>query len=219
MTARTTLMLAATTLLALTAPGEEAAAQTNPAHTHMGHVADGFRGTPDGQGLLPTAVAEAEVAATHAGLAARDLSNLDGMKRHAGHVLHAVDPSQVENGPGAGYGVIRAAQGVVQHIELAAGAEGASDNVKTHATHVATSARNTVRRAQRIAELAQEIQAAQSASAAAPLMEEMNTLAQALVAGVDANGDGRVGWQEGEGGLAAAQTHMGLMKRGEGMGG
>jgi len=38
-----------------------AMAQESPAHAHMGHVADGFGNTPDGEGLLPTAIAEAEV--------------------------------------------------------------------------------------------------------------------------------------------------------------
>lgn len=191
--------------------GAPAAAQANP---HVGHVAEGFRGTPNGQGLLPTAIAEAEVAAQHAALAARDLEDLNGMKRHAGHVLHAVDPAEGSSGPGAGYGVKRAAEGVAQHIELAARADGASDAVKTHATHIATSARNTAQRAEQIAELARQIEDASETTEAADAVREMNELAQALVAGVDANGDGRVGWQEGEGGLQQAQTHLGLLQGG-----
>ena len=88
-------------LMALAVVGfaTDAAAQDSPAHAHMGHVADGFRGTPDGMGLLPAAIAEAEVAAMHAGLAARDLTSLDAMKRHTGHVQHAVEmlsPAEVE---------------------------------------------------------------------------------------------------------------------------
>jgi hypothetical protein len=194
-------------------------AQSNPAHTHMGHVSDGFRGTPEGQGLLPTAVAEAEIAARHAGLAARDPSNLEAMQNHTRHVLHAIDPSTVENGPGLGYGVKPAAAGVARHIELAAAAEGASDAVTTHATHVATAAGNVVARSDRIIELGNQILAATSASDAASTLEELNAVAQQLVPGTDANGDGRTGWQEGEGGLEQAQTHMGLMRTAEGLGG
>ncbi len=186
-------------------------------HAHIGHVGDGWNDTPDGMGLLPTAVAEAGVAASHAGYAMRDLSNLDAMQGHARHVLHAVDPSAVDGGPGAGYGVIKAATGAARHIELAARADGAPDGVKTHATHVATSARNAVTRAERIAVLAGQIAAARTADAAAPLVREMAALATALVDGVDANSDGRVGWQEGEGGLAVAETHLGLLKRAAGM--
>lgn len=196
--------------------GAAPALAQNPAHTHMGHVADAFRATPDGQGLLPTAVAEAEIAAQHAGLAARDPNNLEGMKRHMGHVLHALDPSLVESGPGKGFGVKAAAAGVVQHIELAAGSEGASDNVKTHASHVATAARNVQRWTDEAISLAQEIQDATDNSAA-DLLAEVVELTNAIVSGQDANGDGRVGWQEGEGGLAQATQHMTLMKNGEGM--
>jgi hypothetical protein len=190
----------------------------NPSHAHIGHVADGFRSTPDGQGLLPAGVAEAQVAAQHAGFAARDPNNLDGMKRHMGHVIHALDPSQVESGPGAGFGVKAAAAGVVRHIELAAGSDGASDNVKTHANHVATAARNVERWADEAIALANEVLDATDNSAA-DLVAEIEELTDAILNGRDANGDGRVGWQEGEGGLEQATFHVNAMKRGEGLGG
>ena len=192
-------------------------AQGNAAHAHIGHVMDGFRDTPDGQGLLPTAIAEAKIAAQHAALAAKDPSNLDAMKRHTGHVLNAVDPTELENGPGLGYGVKQAAAGAARHIELAAKSDGASRGVMTHSEHVATSANNTVQRADEIIALAKEIQMASSASAASALVGQLNTLAEQLITGLDANGDGRTGWQAGEGGLQQAEQHMNLMKKGEGL--
>ena len=76
------------------------AEQANAAHTHIGHVMDGWGDTPDGQGLLPAAIAEATIAAQHAAFAAKDPSNLDAMKLHAAHVLQSVDPEQISNGPG-----------------------------------------------------------------------------------------------------------------------
>lgn len=197
---------------------ERATAQDGPGHNHIGHVADGFRGTPDGMGLLPTAMAEAEVAAQHAGLAARDLTDLAGMKRHVGHVLNALDPAQMESGPGLGYGVLPAVNGAVRHIELAAAADGASDGVKAHSVHVATSARNTAQRAERAIELAKGIMEAMSAADAAVMMEDLLAIAEQLLTGLDADGNGSIGWQEGEGGLEQALTHVDLMKRGEGIG-
>jgi hypothetical protein len=214
--AGTAAALAAATAFTVAVP---AAAQQSPAHAHMGHVADGFGNTPEGAGLLPTALSEAAVAQQHAMLALRNTEDLDAMKRHAGHVLHAVDPSRIEQGPGAGYGVVRAASGIIQHIEMAGAHETASENVATHATHVASSARNAVARAEEIADLAVRVTAATSAAEAAPLMEELAALTDRLVAGYDANGDERIGWQEGEGGLEQAELHINLMKRGEGMGG
>ena len=188
----------------------------NPAHTHMGHVADGFSGTPDGQGLLPTAKAEAEILARHAGLMARDPSNLEAVKLHSGHVLHAADPGEVESGPGLGFGLKPAAAGVARHIELASGSDGASDNIKTHAIHIATSANNTVSRADEIIMLARLLQEASEAGPdVSQLVERLETTAEQLQGGYDANGDGRTGWQQGEGGLDQAETHMGLMELGE----
>ena len=164
------------------------AEQGGAGHNHIGHVADAWNDTPEGQGLLPTALAEARIAARHAGLAAGDTSNLEAMKSHTGHVLHAVDPTAIENGPGLGYGVKRAAEGAAKHIQAAAGSDGASQAITTHATHVATSAQNTVTRADEIVMLAQKIQGASTASAAAPLVQELNTLSQQLVDGTDARG-------------------------------
>jgi hypothetical protein len=183
--------------------------------THIGHVVNAFGDTPNGQALLPTAMIEARTAAQHAGLAARTPTNLDAMKLHASHVINAVDPSVVATGPGLGYGVKKAALGVATHIELAAKAAGASPNVIMHATHVATSARNTVQRADQVVALAQKIQAAESAADAAALVSQLVSLTQQLIAGADANGDGRITWEQGEGGLQQAQEHVILMVAGE----
>lgn len=219
-----------TLLIALVGLGltiaQDAAAQDNPVHSHIGHIADGFRGTPDGIGLLATAIAEAEIAAKHAGIAAQNPKNLAGMKRHMNHVLHALDPEEVKaldrvatagNGPGAGYGVLAAARGVVRHMGFAAGSEGASDAVKTHSNHVATSAQNTVDRVLQMVGLARAIQEASSASDAAPIVEELVAIGAQLTAGNDANGDGGVSWQEGEGGLDTAQIHVNIIKSLEGI--
>ncbi len=39
----------------------------NMAHAHIGHVATGWKDTPDKKGLLPTAVAEAKIGSIRAG--------------------------------------------------------------------------------------------------------------------------------------------------------
>jgi hypothetical protein len=191
-------------------------AQQDMVKTHIGHVTTAFNGTPNGQGLLPAALAEAKIAAQHAALAAKSEGNLDGMKLHAGHVIHAVDPTIEMKGPGLNYGVKRAAQGVAQHIELAAKSPGASKNVLTHSNHVATSAGNVVKWSDEVIAAAQAVRSATDAKAAAAQVAQLNTLAQQLASGVDADKNGQIGWQAGEGGLQQAEMHMNLLLKGEG---
>jgi hypothetical protein len=186
-----------------------------PVGTHIGHVVNMFGDTPGGVGLLPMAITEARTASQHAGLGARDPNNLDAMKLHAGHVVHALDPSVVSSGPGRGYGAKRAALGVASHIDLAAKAQGASQNVITHANHIGTAAKSAAARADQVVAIARQIQMATTAADAAKLYSQMVPLAQQLYDGFDANSDGRVGWQEGEGGLAQAEQHIMLMLNGE----
>lgn len=186
---------------------------------HIGHIVNAFAEAPMGMGLLPTAMAEARVAIQHAALAARNPSNLDAMKLHAGHVINAIDPTIVPKGPGLGYGVKKAAEGIATHIELAAKAPGASENVKMHAEHVAAAARNSVQRSDQIVALAKQIQAATSAADAAALVSQLVSLTNELVAGKDINADGRVGMEPGEGGLQQCDEHIKLLLAGEKLGG
>lgn len=182
-----------------------------PMGMHIGHVMNSFADTPKMLGLLPTAMEEARTASVHAGLAARDPENLGAMKTHAGHVINAIDPTVVAAGPGLGYGVKRAALGVATHMDLAAKAAGASESAIMHAGHVATSARNTVQRADAIVALGQKIQASSSASEAAALVSQLVSLANELVLGKDADADGKVTWKDGEGGLQQCNEHVRLI--------
>ncbi|MGR3343493.1 MAG: hypothetical protein ACU0DI_09780 [Paracoccaceae bacterium] len=209
--------LAATALFLSTVVlgGMTAAQAQNMAHVHMGHVSEAWNDTPDGMGLLPTAIAEAEIAVIHANLAAQQLDNLDWMKTHSLHVLHAIDASAIDAGPGLGYGVTKAASGVVKHIGFATEAEEATENVTLHAVHITSSANNTLARIAELVGNINAIQAASSASAAAPAVEQLLRHAIQLLDGRDANGDGSVSWNEDEGGLRNTEKHMGFMRDGE----
>jgi len=218
--ARTTFDAVIAQLTGVPTPGQVAPANAQVANLppgavgmHIGHVVNSFSDTPNMAGLLPTAIGEASVAAQHAMLAARAPGNLDQMKLHAGHVIHAIDPTVVTSGPGRGYGLVKAATGVATHIELAAKAPGASPNVILHANHIAKASRNTAQRADSMLVLAKAIRAATSADEAAKLVNQLASLAPQLMAGMDVNGDGRITWDEG--GLQTAQDHVNLMLQGE----
>ena len=192
------------------------AQQPTTVHAHIGHVMTAFNDTPKGLGLLPAAEAEAQIIAQHAALAARSTADLDAMKLHVRHVLHAIDPTLTENkGPGLGYGLKKAVAAATYHIEMAAKDKDASPNVKTHSAHVVASNTNTTRRADELIDLAQRLRNSNAVAEAAALVAQINAVATALIPGVDANNDGRVSWEPGEGGLQQALMHMALMKKGE----
>ena len=214
----TTCALALVAVTASAAVASQAVAQANASHAHIGHVADSWGDTPDGMGLLPTAKAEADIAATHARLAV-NASDLAGIQQHIGHVIHTIDPETAEGGPGKGYGMVKAAQGAVRHIRLAADAEGASDNVKLHATHVAASASNVAEWGLVVVERGRAIQETDDLEHAKALAEEVQALLAKILAGYDEDGDGRVSWGPSEGGLEQAAFHLDLMKQGEGLSG
>jgi hypothetical protein len=196
--------------------GGRGAAQT-AIRTHVGHVADAFESTPEGRGLVPTAIAEAELAQRHAALAAGDTSNLEAMKLHVGHVLHAVDPTVVTSGPGLGFGLKQAAEGAIQHLRLAEDTEGASTAVRARARSVRWAMMNVLDRANEIIELGNRIQAATTASEAAELLPELTELTDAVIEGVDANNDGGIGYRRGEGGLDVASQYLATLKRDAGV--
>lgn len=201
-------------LLAALATGA-AAQERTMAHAHMGHVMAGWQDTPDGQGLLPAAIAEADIALQHAGLAARDPSDLQAMQAHAGHVLHALAPTRVDAGPGLGYGLIKAAKAAAQHVSLAAQADSATAAIEAHSTHVGTALDNVAGWSERAAGLAESIRGASDPAAAAEAVSDLAEITEWIRNGRDADGDGRASWQEGEGGLAQARRHMQLMYEAE----
>ncbi len=192
------------------------AQQGREAPRHVAHVSTGFGSTPDGMGLAATATTEAGIAMLHANFAAGDLSDLAAMRRHAGHVLHALDPAEGARGPGLGFGLIRAAEGVATHVELAAGADGASASLRRHAQHVATVARTVVERAEEAAAVARRLQTAPSIRRASPLVAELRLLTYQLVEGGDSNGDGNLSL-EGEAGVQQLEAHVYLILEGEGV--
>ncbi len=178
------------------------------AGTHIGHVVNSFADTPSRMGLLPVAFSEARTASQHAGLATK-AQTLDAMKLHAGHVINAMDPTIVAAGPGLGYGMKKAALAAANHIELAAKAAGASQNVIMHSAHIAKAATNAAARADQIIDLAKKVQAATTMPEAAALLSQIVSLCDQALAGVDSKGDGRVTWETG--GLNQAQEHVNLM--------
>jgi hypothetical protein len=190
-------------------------AEMDRGHAHILQVSDAFAGAPGGQGLLRIALAEGEIAALHADLAFQAVNSLSDVRLHVEHMLHALDPAIVFEGPGLGYGLRRATEESLLHIEMAAASEGASDNLRTHAAYIGATLRAVLNRADQMVGLARDIQMAGSASATGPMLARLSELGSALVPGRDLDRDRLVEWQGDEGGLRQAAQHMTLLKRGE----
>jgi len=171
-----------------------------PAHLHIGHVMTNWRDTPGSRGFLPVAIDEARVAVLHAGLAAKS-ATLDDIKLHAGHVLNALDPAIEPKGPGAGYGVKKAAAGALQHLDFAATADGATANITTHARQVSSSLSNVVQWVDQAIGTAQKIRAATDAAAATALAAELTASMRRI----------------SDEGLKPAETHMTTILKAEGL--
>ena len=120
-------------------------------------------------------------------------------------------------GPGLGYGVVKAAQGVAAHIGFSAASDDASDNVRAHAVHISTSTGNVVGWAEAALKFAARVKSATYRNTTQFNAGKIVKLLRQIVNGVDANEDGSVSWEEGEGGLAQAEQHMGFMLKGEGL--
>jgi hypothetical protein len=150
-----------------------------PAHLHLGHVMTNWRDTPGTRGFLPVAIDEARVAVLHAKLAAKGAS-LDEVKLHAGHVLNALDPSVEPKGPGAGYGVKKAATGAQQHLDFSVKAEGATANVTSHAAQVSDLLARALQSVDQGAALVQRIRASTDATEAGRLASDLSALVQKL---------------------------------------
>ncbi len=188
------------------------------ARAHIGHVMTGWKDTPDGKGLLPVAIEEAEIALAHAEFAAKKPNDLKWMQTHIEHVMHAVDPSTVEiTAPGLGYGVRKAAAGGKAHVEFAAKSKDANENVMLHAQHVAASSGNTYWRVDAIVATGKRVLADDTAERAAPRVQDILVMVTEILDGFDENGDGKVTWHKEEGGLSEAKKHMGFMMTAEKM--
>lgn len=173
------------------------ALQDNTALTHVHHIATSFPGAPEARGLAVTIAGEANTAMLHANFAAGDLGNVDAMKTHVRHVLHALDPEQEGEGPGLGFGVRPAAEAIIVHIELAMNTPSASDAVLTHGARVAGAGRATVARVERMIEVARQALAAESAADVARQVEVLRELALQLDTGEGQENPGIVNLEDG----------------------
>ena len=182
------------------------------AQDHLKHITDSWKDTPGSVGLLAILEQEAQTAASHAKYALGDKKDVSTAKTHIPHVQNAIDPSIVTKGPGKGYGALKAAQGIAQHMGFAANAPDASDGLKMHSVHVITSATNVVDWCNQIMAKSAKVFLPGMDKDAMQATAEIADMTQWILNGHDANGDGKISWEKGEGGIAQLKQHLGFIK-------
>lgn len=144
---------------------------------------------PARQGLLYTAMVEAEVASQFAGFA-QVAERPDQVRSAIGELLYALDPEAappwqaksagiVEGWAGRGYGVSRAAAEMASAIRVAANQSDASAALREFGPRAATCADNTLARADRIVVLGREVLDGPG-TGIEPLLEQIHDLARQL---------------------------------------
>ncbi len=153
-------ILAAT--IGLGAAGCVTEAPPTIAHAHIGHAVTGWHDTPAQQGLLVTAGREAEIGYNHAGFALEAAATPDQLREHVRHVLHVYAPERTTPGPGLGYGLCKALDGALNHLEYTAQADDATDNVRNSVRKIRANSQALREKCAVVPELAVEILAMDS---------------------------------------------------------
>jgi hypothetical protein len=173
------------------------------AHVHIGHALTGVHVTPNHEGYFVQAEKRAKEAidASQTGLASNDLGE---MQKDAAAVVKATDSED-------DFGVKQALAMAANHITFAATSDDASINVQKSAPVFAGDVSRVMERCALIELLGKDVQSSKTSAEAQVSLAEMGKLAQANLAGDDADGNGAVGATPGEFGLVQLRKEVEAM--------
>jgi hypothetical protein len=164
-------------------------------------------------GLLASALAEADKANQHAGLAQRS-TNLGGFHTHNEHTINIINGTKEDyngNGtgenPGFGVGVPKFVDLMEAQLDAAADAPGVSSLVQANLEVIRVCLENTRVRGDQIVALEKDFLTATDLTAVAQKAIESTQIASQLINGLDANGNGQIEPYEGECGLLQVTTY------------
>lgn len=174
-------------------------------------------GSGDTAGLIDSILAEATKASQHAGLAQRS-GTIGGMHVHNEHTINILmgtlndynADGRPEN-PGFQKGVVPYLNNLGEQLVLAATAPGSDTGLQSAVELVRVCMDNSQQRVDQIIALEQEMLAATDLAAISQQAIESTKVANALIKGVDSNGNGQVEPFEGECGLEQVRDYALLM--------
>lgn len=198
------------TALTFPAPAQRASV----AHIDLMRIWEQGIDTPGKEGLLPLAEMEGKVALFQANKAIDAVGDKRVVDEHLRNLVHAIDPDRQRQGPGEGYGLVRAAAAILARMQVAQARSDASANVKTFGKRIMASADHVVQRAREAMILAEKAQEGTDPHMKETLTTIRDHLSVAMV-GRDDNGDGMI--QPAEGGLKQVRTAMARLIKAEGL--
>lgn len=174
-------------------------------------TASGAAGKPTGS-LLDGALAEAGTGAQHAGMAA-GARNAGAMHSHAEHTINILLGTQNDhdsNGrgenPGRGVGLVRFLDWMDSQLDAAANAPSATPALQSELELIRVCAQNARQRVDDVVGFEQSLLASNDVQAVADAAAESTRTIDAIINGVDFNGNGQVEPFEGECGLEQIRT-------------
>lgn len=200
-------------ILALTTTVVSGCASKAPtiAHVHVGHALTGWRDTPNKEGFFVLAEQQAQQALDTAQNANQKGNDLNAIKSNIKLTLQATNPTNQTNKDAKKYGVKQSLLGAIDHISFAADSNDASNNIKSSAKAFANHSSIILERCDLITALGGDISKTNSQDEASILATEVSHLAKANIHGEDTDGDGIVGSNPREYGLAQLRQELDTM--------
>jgi len=176
--------------------------------------------SPAENGFLGGADEQARLANDHGGFLSESLAagDLATAKQHAEHVINILagednsafgdlNGDGLAQNPGDGFGVVVYLEKSKEHTQLAAAADGASEEVKLHAAHTIIGTDNALAFLEEAIQAAGRVLASDSVAEAQLAAETLSSVLDALLNGRDADNDGTITSSPGEGGILITYEH------------
>ena len=203
-------LLAATFVSACgTTPNAKNQVMPGPSTAAISEILARDSGTPGQLSLVATLEHELSIARLYADYASRRPEDVRWIQTHLRHLRHSLDPSSERDGPGLGYGVVRAANNLGDQLGAIIGASAASQPMREHARQAQASLENIVSWANEI--LILSANALTEPKLSPRLIDWLGVIKQRLAvmhSGVDADRDQQISAKPREGGLVQARTEF-----------
>jgi hypothetical protein len=179
----------------------------DPPSGELVEVLDTSSVTPAKQGLLYTAMQDAEFAGQYAGRALARLDEPGQMKTAVGEVIYAIEPAEapdweakrggfVAGWASRGYGLRRALNGMAVGIGAAGEGSSASAALREQGPRALQCTENTLHRADRVLVMSQQVLAMGQGADVEPTLRQLIELAEALNRGLPSPDEGGCGLED-----------------------